>query len=101
MPGQRRRRLEITNELGLHLRAANRLVQLALRFQSDVRVFWNGRVADGKSILDLLTLGAGSGALVELEVIGPDSEEAAAALCELVENRFHDHGDGRDLTPEP
>jgi len=101
MPGQRRRRVEITNELGLHLRAANRLVQLARRFQSDVRVFWNGRVADGKSILDLLTLGAGSGALVELEVIGPDSEEAAAALCELVENRFHDHSDGRDLTPEP
>src|SRR5208283_3208846 len=80
---------------------AFRLVQLALRFQSDVRVFWNGRVADGKSILDLLMLGAGSGALVELEVIGPDSEEAAAALCELVENRFHDHSDGRDLTPEP
>ena len=101
MPGLRRRRAQITNELGLHLRAANRLVQLAQQFRSDVRVFWNGRAADGKSILDLLTLGAGFGALIELEVTGPDSEEAADALSELVENRFRDRSDGRDLTPEP
>ncbi len=94
MPGSRRQQLEITNKLGLHLRAANRWVELARRFQSEVRVFWNGRSADGKSILDLLTLGAEAGALLELEVVGPDSDEAAAALAELVESRFHDCGDG-------
>jgi len=87
--------VEITNEHGLHLRAANRLVQLAKEFQSDVRVFWNDRVADGKSILDVMTLGAECGALLEFEVIGPDSEEAAAALSDLVERCFHDHEDGR------
>ena len=86
----------MTNELGLHLRAANRWVELAQQFQSEVRVLWNGRVADGKSILDLMTLGAESGALLELEVSGPDSEEAAAALSELVESRFHDRNG-----PEP
>jgi phosphotransferase system HPr (HPr) family protein len=89
MPGSRRR-VKITNELGLHLRAANRLVQLAQHFQSEVRVSWNGRVADGKSILDLMTLGAEFGTLLELEASGPDSEEAAAALCELVASRFHE-----------
>src|SRR5271166_6590026 len=88
MPDSRRRQVEITNELGLHLRAANRWVELARQFQSDVRVFWNGRAADGKSILDLLTLGAESGALIEIEVSGPDSEEAAEALYELVKRRF-------------
>ncbi len=100
MPGMTRQQVQITNELGLHLRAANRLVQRAQQFQSDIRVFWNGRVANGKSILDLLSLAAESGAMVELEVIGPDSEEAAAALCELVESRFHDHCEEGALTPE-
>ena len=95
MPGLRRQRVEITNELGLHLRVANRLVQLAQQFQSEVRILWNGRVADGKSILDLMTLGAGAGAQLELEVSGPDSEEAVAALCELVENSANDHKDKR------
>src|SRR3954468_18926547 len=88
MPGLRRRRVEITNELGLHLRVANRLVQIAQQFQSEVRVLWNGRVADGKSILDLMTLGAESGSLLELEANGPDSEEAVQALTELVESSF-------------
>ncbi len=100
MPGLRRRSVEITNELGLHLRMANRWVELAQKFQSEVRVLWNGRVADGKSILDLMTLGAESGAKLELEVSGPDSEEAVAALCELVESRTHDLTDGRDHAPE-
>ena len=101
MPGSKRRRVEITNEHGLHLRAANLLVRIAKRFQSDIRVFWNDRVANGKSILDLLTLGAESGALLEFEVIGPDSEEAAAALSELVESSFQDTEEGRVHTPEP
>ncbi len=101
MPGLRRQRVEITNELGLHLRVANRWVRLAQQFQSEVRVLWNGRVADGKSILDLLTLGAENGALLELEASGPDSEEAVAALCELVESPMHDDKDGRDHAPEP
>jgi len=99
MPGLRRQQVEISNELGLHLRVANQLVQLAQQFQSEVRVRWNGQVADGKSILDLMTLGAGSGAWLELEVSGPDSDEAVAALCELVESSFDDHEDGRDAAP--
>ena len=41
MPGLWRQQVEITNELGLHLRAANRWVELAKRFQSEVRVRWN------------------------------------------------------------
>lgn len=94
MPGPRRQQIEITNELGLHLRAANRWVELARRFQSEVHVFWNGRSADGKSILDLLTLGAEAGALIELEVVGPDSDEAAEALARLVESQFHECNNG-------
>ncbi len=99
MAGLMRQQLEITNEHGLHLRAASRLVQLAQQFQSDVRVLWKGRVADGKSILDLMALGAESGTMLEFEVIGPDAEEAAAALHDLVENGFHDHCSESDHCP--
>lgn len=96
MAGLMRQQLEITNELGLHLRAASRLVQLAQQFQSDVRVLWKGREADGKSILDLMALGAESGAMLEFEVNGPDSEEAATALHDLVQHGFHDHCNNLD-----
>ncbi len=100
MSALKRRRVEITDEHGLHLRAANRVVQIAKRFQFDIRVFWNDRVADGKSILDLIALGAECGALLEFEAIGPDSKEAGAALTELVENHFYDHENDQDHASE-
>jgi phosphotransferase system HPr (HPr) family protein len=99
MPGILRQQLEIRNELGLHLRAASRLVQLTRLYQSDVRVFWNGQVADGKSILDLIALGASYRAMLELELDGPDAEEAAVALQDLIANGFHDDGNGCDHAP--
>ncbi len=101
MPGVSRRQGKITTEHGLHLRAANQLVQLAMKIQSDVQVFCNVRVANGKSFLDLIALGAECSALLEFEVIGPDSEEAAAALSGIVESCFHDHEDCPDHAPEP
>ena len=80
MPYSSRRQVELTNGLGLHLRAASRLVQLAQQFQSEVRVLCEGRTADGKSILDLMTLAAQRGSRLEIEACGGDAEEAIAAL---------------------
>ena len=74
-----RRQTEIGNAFGFHLRAASRFVQLSKRFHSEVRVLCDGRAADGKSILDLISLGAGCGSLLEIEINGPDAEEATAA----------------------
>jgi phosphocarrier protein len=82
--------VQITNPLGLHLRAADKFVRLSQGFQVDVRVFHNGHVANGRSILDLLSLAAGCGACLELEVTGPGAEDAAVALCELINRRFHE-----------
>jgi len=90
MPYSSRRQVEITNGLGLHLRAVSRLVQLAQQFQSEVRVLCEGRTANGKSILDLLTLAAQRGSRLEIETRGADAEEAAAALHELIEARFQE-----------
>ncbi len=80
MPGSNQLRVKISNGLGLHLRAASRLVQLVKQFQSEVRVCCDGRSANGKSILDLITLGADRGARLEIEISGPDAEEATGAL---------------------
>jgi phosphocarrier protein len=94
-----RRRMEITNTLGFHLRAASQFVQLSRQFHAEVRVSCNGRAADGRSILDLMMLAAECGAPLELEVSGPEAAEATAALCALIEARFHEDEDGRDERP--
>jgi len=100
MPNLSRCQVEITNALGLHMRAASRIVQLSQQFRVQLRVSCNGRAADGRSILDLLTLVAEHGARLELEAIGPDAEKATAALCALIEARFHEGGDGRTMRPD-
>lgn len=96
-----RREKEITNTLGLHLRAATRFVQLSQRFQAKVRVSYDGRAADGRSILDLMMLAAGCGARLELEATGPDAEEATDALCALIEQGFQVDEESRDPCPGP
>jgi phosphotransferase system HPr (HPr) family protein len=96
MPEPSRRDMEIPNALGLHLRAATRFVQLSHQFQAEVRVFCNGNAANGRSVLDLLTLVAECGARLELEVIGPDADAAIHALCALIQKGFQDGEDGRN-----
>lgn len=83
-----RSQVEIVNEEGLHFRAASRFMQLAQRFQADIRVAWENKAANGKSILDLATLAAVRGARLDLEADGPDAEAAILALSELVKAGF-------------
>jgi phosphocarrier protein HPr len=89
-----RRRVDILNALGLHLRPADKFVRLALQFQSDIRVLYNGQEINGRSILDLTTLAAEQGARLELEARGPDAEAAVAALADLVAAKFYEDDDG-------
>ena len=91
-----RRQAEIANPPGLNLRAADKIVRLTQEFEVEVRVFCNGYTANGRSILDLLSLAAECGVRLELEVSGPDANEAAAALCELIEARDHQHASAAD-----
>ena len=74
----------VSNVLGLHLRVAGRFVKLANAFQSEVRVHCNGVVANGKSILDVLSLAAECGTMLALEAQGCDAEDAIAALADLI-----------------
>lgn len=80
--------LTLTNRLGLHARAAAKLVHLASRFACDITLERNGDRVEAKSILGLLLLAASQGSELTLRCDGSDEEEAFAALARLVEERF-------------
>ncbi len=80
----------VTNRLGLHARAAARLVRTASGFRSSVRLARadGSAAADAKSILSVLLLAAGRGTELLLTVEGADEEAATAAVCELFARKF-------------
>jgi phosphotransferase system HPr (HPr) family protein len=96
-----RRPVEITNSLGLHFRPAQKFVELASRFQADIRVCYNGNEVDGKSILSLTTMAAECGTRLELEARGPDAIAAVEALAGLVSARFYEDENGESIQAQP
>jgi len=82
------REVEIVNRLGLHARAASKLVHLAASFRSDVKLIQDGDAVDAKSILGILLLAAGQGNRLVLRCDGEDEDKAMAAITELIANRF-------------
>jgi phosphotransferase system HPr (HPr) family protein len=78
----------IINKLGLHARAAAKLVGVTSQFQARIQLGRGTRLIDAKSIMALLMLGAGKGTTLRLLVEGADAEAAHAAVVELVNNRF-------------
>lgn len=82
------RQAEIVNRLGLHARAAAKLVHTAGRFQSRVMLLKDGEEVDAKSILGILLLAAGQGSQVIVRCDGGDEEEAMRAVTQLIANRF-------------
>ncbi len=89
------RRVLVTNRLGLHARAAARLVRAASAYQSTIKLARvDGSVAaDAKSILSVLVLAAARGTELVLTVAGVDEDAAMAAVCELFERKL---GEERD-----
>jgi phosphocarrier protein HPr len=82
------RKLTVRNRLGLHARAAVKLVSLCSRYGSDVVLFANGRRANARHLIAVMLLSAGMGASVSIEVSGPDEIEAMAAVTRLISGGF-------------
>ena len=78
----------VTNQLGMHARAAAKFVQLATTFGARIRVECGPRAMDGKSILGLLLLAATRGASLTIVAEGDDEVAAVAALAGLVASEF-------------
>lgn len=82
--------LTLANRSGLHALPAAHLVRLTQRFQAALTLSCNGRVADAKSILDLLALGAERGAEIVVTAEGSDAGPALVAVRSLVASKFHE-----------
>ncbi len=82
------REVEVVNRLGLHARAAAKLVGTACRFASTLSVAREGRSADAKSIMAVMMLAATRGHTVSLTADGPDEAAALDALVGLFADRF-------------
>jgi phosphocarrier protein len=83
-------KVTITNKLGLHARAAVKLVNLANRFEASVRIEKDGSEIDGKSILGILTLAAVQGSEILLKVEGRDEKMAMQAILTLINDKFYE-----------
>jgi phosphocarrier protein HPr len=80
--------VQIVNRLGLHARAAARLVHTASRYRARITVRRGRSRVDGKSILGLLTLAAARGTKLWIRGDGADADAALDELARLVEGRF-------------
>ncbi len=83
-----RRDVTIINKLGLHARAAAKLVTLAAGFDAEVRLRREDREVDAKSIMGVMMLAAGKGTRLEVVASGPDAQVAVEQLQALVMDRF-------------
>jgi len=75
----------VSDPVGFHLRAAGRIVKMTKTFHSEVTIRYNGKSANAKSIMGLASLAAEYQTEVEVEVAGPDEEEALQKLLHLIE----------------
>ncbi len=82
------KRFTIVNKLGLHARAAAKLVQAANRFKSEIALEKDGQTVNGKSIMGVLMLAAAQGTEVTVRCEGADGAEALAAIAALIEDGF-------------
>ena len=82
------KQLLIRNKLGLHARAASKLVMLANRFQATVTIEHNGRQTDAASVMGLVLLETCQGQSIRVITHGKDAEAAMAAVEKLIEARF-------------
>ena len=80
--------LEIINKLGLHARAAAKLVKLSSSFSSSIDIEKEGQRVNSKSIMGVMMLAASHGSKVTIFADGDDEQEALAAVVDLINRRF-------------
>ncbi|HEX5657531.1 MAG TPA: HPr family phosphocarrier protein [Polyangiales bacterium] len=79
---------EIVNRLGMHARAATKLVQTASRFRCEVQIEKDGHVANAKSVMGVLLLCGHQGSMITVLARGDDAQDAVSAIGELINDRF-------------
>ncbi len=80
----------IVNKLGLHARAAAKLVQLSSQFSSSIRLEKDGEQADAKSIMEVLMLAGSKDSRLRIRAEGSDEAEAVEEIRRLIDNKFEE-----------
>lgn len=80
--------LTIQNKLGLHTRAAAKLVDTAKKFASRIELIYRDRIVDCKSIMGVITLGAQKDNVLDVMISGEDEEQAMKAIQKLINDKF-------------
>lgn len=88
MSEQITRTFEIVNELGMHARAATKLVQLASRFRAEIEIEKDGQRANAKSVMGVLLLCGAKGSKITVYASGLDAVRAVEEIGRLVADRF-------------
>ncbi len=83
-----RQQLLIQNKLGIHTRAAAKLVDIAKKFASRIELSYKDRIVDCKSIMGVITLGAQKDNTLEVIITGEDENEALSAISQLFNEKF-------------
>lgn len=78
----------VKNKLGLHARAATKLVQVACKFPCDITVGRDGQVANAKSVMGVLLLCGSAGTELDVEATGDQAEVAVREIGALIDDRF-------------
>lgn len=82
------KQLTIINKLGLHARAAAKLVGLTTKYSCQIQIDKAGRKVDGKSIMAVMMLAASKGTELTISCEGEDELQALDAIEALINNRF-------------
>lgn len=82
-----RRQVTLAVENGLHLAPISRIVETATQFSCQIRILFDGKNADAKSVYDLMLLGATFGSPLSLEAEGQAAEDAVEAVARILECR--------------
>lgn len=80
--------IEIINKLGLHARAAAKLVKIASSFSSSIEIEKEDQRVNAKSIMSVMMLAASRGNTIKIFISGDDQDDALSAVTELINNKF-------------
>jgi phosphotransferase system HPr (HPr) family protein len=82
------RTIIVKDKVGLHARTASLFAKRALLFNSEIKVVFNNKVANGKSMLSILSLGVAHGKEIKISANGEDEQKTVDSLVQLIENNF-------------
>lgn len=82
------RTIIVKDKIGLHARTAALFAKKAMQFNSEIKIVFDNKEVNGKSMLSILSLGVEHGREIRIKVNGEDEQKTVDSLVQLIENNF-------------